>query len=708
MHEPIHPMKHQHKTREQVIEELDQAEEALKWLSTTAIELVGFPPERDIYEFICAKTRELVGNAIVSINSIDDENSVLRIRKLAGIGQVKLEKLEVLLGRKILSASFEGVDHEAKHALLSGSLTEVHGGLYRLFFERVPKSVCLVMERLLGIERIYSIGLRRNGSLFGNATIVTQEGARLNRDVLEAFFNQASATLEYRLAERELRESEARLKTVAENVTDIVWIAEIEDLEELSSEVLAQEGYWKTDQLLERWQFTFVSPSAERILGYRAEEMLRLKPGKLLTEASYAKVRAQLAEEVVVGLANPRYMHAQEPIELEHIGKDGQLRWCEITARFLRNEQKKIGGILGVTRDISDRKRAEEALRFPQFAVDHSSEAVFLLRRDGRFVYVNDAACTSLGYSREELLSLTVQDIDSGFPDESWSKHWQDVKRRQSCTLQSQHRAKDGRVFPVDISVNYFEYQGEEYNCAFARDVTERKRAEDALHKEQRLLRQLLDLLERERRLTSYEIHDGLAQHVFGAQMLLQGLEPCVAPLSDAAKHRFGQALRLLAKCGKEARTLISQLRPPILDESGILGAINFLVAEQSHLDATTIEFQHDGPFEDLASALQEIVFRIVQEGLVNACLHSQSTRIHVALVRQNGAIHVVVRDWGRGFDPCKVEENRFGLHGIRERARLFGGKASIDTAPGKGTCVTVELPDVDHFPIASGNRSRE
>ena len=105
-------MKHQDKTREQVIEELERAEEALRWLSATAIELVGFPPERDIFEFICTKTKELVGNAIVSVNSIDEENSVLRIRKLAGVGPIKVEKLEALLARKLVGTSFEGVDDE--------------------------------------------------------------------------------------------------------------------------------------------------------------------------------------------------------------------------------------------------------------------------------------------------------------------------------------------------------------------------------------------------------------------------------------------------------------------------------------------------------------------------------------------------------------------------------------------------------------------
>jgi PAS domain S-box-containing protein len=467
-------MKHREKTKEQVIEDLEQAQQALKWLSATAIELVGFPPEEDIDEFICTKIRELVGNAIVSVNSIDDENNVLCIRKLAGVGPIKLEKLEALFGDRVVGASFEGVHDEAKQALLSGSLTEVHGGLYQLLFERVPKSVCFAAEKLLGIEKSYSIGLRRNGRLFGNVTIITRNGASLNKDVLEAFLNQDSAAVEHRLAERELLESEAKLKTVAENVTDVVWIAEIEGLEDLSPEALAEEGHPELDRLLGDWRFTFVSPSAERILGYRAEEVIRLKPGALLTEPSYARFRALVVAELAAGLADPRYTHAQGPVELEHVGKDGQIRWCEVTSRFLRDEQQKIVGALGVTRDISERKRSEEALRFLQLAVQRSNDAVFLLRRSGRFAYVNDAACSSLGYSREELLSLTIHDIAPEFSAEAWREHWEEIKRHGSRRLRSRHRARDGRVFPIDITVDYFRYGDEEYNCAIARDVTER------------------------------------------------------------------------------------------------------------------------------------------------------------------------------------------------------------------------------------------
>ncbi len=128
-----------------------------------------------------------------------------------------------------------------------------------------------------------------------------------------------------------------------------------------------------------------------------------------------------------------------------------------------------------------ERKKGEEALRLAKFTTDHSGDAAFWMGPDGRLIYVNDTACSKLGYSREELLSMTVHDIDPGFPAEVWPEHWEAVKQRGSFIIESLHRNKDGVVFPVEITVNYLEFEGQEYNCAFARDITERKRAEEAL-----------------------------------------------------------------------------------------------------------------------------------------------------------------------------------------------------------------------------------
>ena len=134
-----------------------------------------------------------------------------------------------------------------------------------------------------------------------------------------------------------------------------------------------------------------------------------------------------------------------------------------------------------VKEEIIVRRRAEKALRLTQFSIDHAADLLFWIGQDARFYYVNETACHILGYSREELLSMTVYDINPDFSEKNWLKHWEEVEQRGSFTLDSYHKTKEGGVFPVEVTVNYIEFEGKQYICAFARDITERKKAEEEL-----------------------------------------------------------------------------------------------------------------------------------------------------------------------------------------------------------------------------------
>jgi len=142
-----------------------------------------------------------------------------------------------------------------------------------------------------------------------------------------------------------------------------------------------------------------------------------------------------------------------------------------------------------------ERKQSEEALLFNQFAIDHFSDAAFWVAQDASIVYVNDAACRSLGYNREELLNLSISDIDPDFPRGEWDDYWQSTKHKKSDTFETSHHRKDGRIFPVEIRSNHLNYQGKEYRCTFARDITDRKQAEANLHESRRMLATLMDNL---------------------------------------------------------------------------------------------------------------------------------------------------------------------------------------------------------------------
>jgi two-component system, cell cycle sensor histidine kinase and response regulator CckA len=127
--------------------------------------------------------------------------------------------------------------------------------------------------------------------------------------------------------------------------------------------------------------------------------------------------------------------------------------------------------------DITQRKQAEHTMRLVHYGVNHSRDAIFWLDAQTRLIYVNDAACRSLGYSREELLTMTVSDIDPDFSLASWKDHLSRLREKGTITHESRHRARDGRTFPVEITGNYVKFEGSEGSFAFARDISSRKQA---------------------------------------------------------------------------------------------------------------------------------------------------------------------------------------------------------------------------------------
>jgi PAS domain S-box-containing protein len=150
-------------------------------------------------------------------------------------------------------------------------------------------------------------------------------------------------------------------------------------------------------------------------------------------------------------------------------------------AQLQRDVQGNPVKAVGIIRDVTESKRAEESIALLSFALDNVREVALLIDDTGRFRYVNEEGCRVLGYTRAELLSMGVSDIDPEFPAGRWSDHWRDLKEQRSLNFESRYRAGDGRVFPVEISANYFEYGGQAYNLALVRDITARKRAEEAL-----------------------------------------------------------------------------------------------------------------------------------------------------------------------------------------------------------------------------------
>jgi two-component system sensor histidine kinase DegS len=217
-----------------------------------------------------------------------------------------------------------------------------------------------------------------------------------------------------------------------------------------------------------------------------------------------------------------------------------------------------------------------------------------------------------------------------------------------------------------------------------------RKQSEDALRAEQQYILHQFKAQEYERKLTAYELHDGIAQYAAAAIMHLESYRRLLTHESQAAELELVD--NLLRKTLEECRRMINELRPPILDEYGPAAAIEHLVQEQSS-DEPRCKFEHPAAFERLSPVLEVAIFRIAQEALTNAKKHSGSPQVEIALDRQGDHVLLNVRDWGTGFSATSDSGRGLGLRGMRERVHLLGGTLRIDSKAGEGTCVSVDLP---------------
>ena len=208
----------------------------------------------------------------------------------------------------------------------------------------------------------------------------------------------------------------------------------------------------------------------------------------------------------------------------------------------------------------------------------------------------------------------------------------------------------------------------------------------------ERTLRTLLERQERERQLFAYEIHDGLAQYLSAAIMHLEAFEAGL-PAGPGSAATITEVLRLLRQATSETRHLISGLRPPALDELGIIEAIESLIAD-ARLEINNIEFAHALRGNRLPAETETSLFRIVQESLTNIRRHAGASTATVRLATEpEGGILLQIADNGCGFDPAAIEDGRFGLEGIRQRVNLLGGTMESNSQPGAGTTIEISIP---------------
>jgi len=220
------------------------------------------------------------------------------------------------------------------------------------------------------------------------------------------------------------------------------------------------------DARLLRWNRNFLE-----ITGY-AEARLA---GMLLTDFIAEEDRGFIAEKI-----REVYQSGSAVAEAQLITARGGKIPFYLTGLHMREGDRDY--LIGTGIDITERRRVEEALRLIRFGVERSSDAFFLIDPESRFLDVNEAACVSLGYTKDELLTMSIMDIDLDVPAGALADIFNDLRGKGRLRIETSHRRRDGTAFPVEIMANYIEFGGREYNFCYARDISERKKAEAALH----------------------------------------------------------------------------------------------------------------------------------------------------------------------------------------------------------------------------------
>lgn len=278
---------------------------------------------------------------------------------------------------------------------------------------------------------------------------------------------------------------EAMAAPTAESGGNIIWHGFLHDvtqrkqteqalqLSEFTLESASEAVYWiRPDS-----SFHYCNAAASRMLGYDREQLLGMSVIDLDVDFQEARWREHFAELKQQGSAL---------LETTHRARDGQVIPVEVSAHCIQFEGQEYN--CAIVRDISERLEANKELRLMRLSVQQATDGIYWLREDGGIEYVNDTACRSLGYSRDELLAMTVFDIDPAYPRAEWARHWRESDSSESGRLESWHRRRDGSQFPVEVTGTYLELGEQTLKCAVVRDISERKASQAQLQQRMHLL----------------------------------------------------------------------------------------------------------------------------------------------------------------------------------------------------------------------------
>ncbi len=445
-----------------------------------------------------------------------------------------------------------------------------------------------------------------------------------------------------------------------------------------------------------RWNKNF-----EKVTGYTSQEMSERKPLDFISEDEHQLISERIQDVMESGEATA---------EATFVAKDGHTIPYFFTGRRVVIDEELC--VIGMGIDITERKRAEEALRESErrFSDTLTNIEMIAVMADmtGEITYCNDYLLRLTGWKREEVIGRNWYEMF--LPDEEKAKVSELLDRVQptgEILLHMENKIKlrsgeqrlvkwtnttlrgpDGQVIGV---------------AALGDDITERKAAEEQLKISTRQLRALSARLqsarEEEGMRIAREIHDELGGALTGLKWDLECVDKIITGTVDecqmqSAQEKIATMTKLIDETVNTVRRISAELRPGVLDDLGLVAAIEWQAQQFEH--RTGITCTCDAPWDsiDLRQDQATTVFRIFQEILTNVLRHAHATRVDVKMSKNSHWFELEVKDNGRGISEAEKSNTKsLGLLGMRERVELIDGKIYIDGLAGKGTTVVVNVP---------------
>lgn len=445
----------------------------------------------------------------------------------------------------------------------------------------------------------------------------------------------------------------------------------------------------------ERQNIVLYNRAAEKAFGWSRHEILGQPLDKLIPARFRQAHVAQMARFGTAGVTSRR-MGALTVVN--GVRASGEEFPMDASISQLDTPHGKLFTV--ILRDITERIRAEQeqarlAARLAGL-LDSAMDAIITVDEAQRIVLYNRAAEKIFGRSSEQALGQTLHQL---MPERYRAGHDQHI-RRFAATGTTSRRMGDGTVlyglrangeeFPMEASISQLDTGEGKMFTVILRDITDRVRVQEELST---FAAEAHAIREGEKSRVARELHDELAQSLTALKMDTIWLRDNARAQPEAAVSKLSEMVGMLDTTVAATRRIAADLRPLLLDDLGLAPAIEWLANSFTQRTGVHCEVDVDEELE-LQEPYATAVFRIVQESLANVAKHAQATEVSVLVARTPRAVVLEVSDNGRGFaTDAPRKRHSLGLMGLRERAQLLKGSASIESQVGQGTRVQVRIP---------------